>query len=185
LGAQPEIRNVRKADLEAIEELERRTFDGVACPYFVLRQFYDIHRAHWLVAADGGFLCGNSLSAVCADRWTAWIVGFSIHPDRTGEGIGTALLTRTLERLRSAGVHQVCLTVKPGNIDAIRLYKKAGFVQDDEAEPDYLGPGEHRIVMTTPLGGATTARRLISGRVWRSGAPGTHRWRWRRDNSRP
>ena len=53
-------------------------------------------------------------------------LAISLYKEYRGQGIGTALLQRMLERLRSDGYGQVSLSVQKENY-ALRMYAKAGF----------------------------------------------------------
>ena len=53
-------------------------------------------------------------------------LAISLYKESRGQGIGTALLQRMLERLRSDGYGQVSLSVQKENY-ALRMYAKAGF----------------------------------------------------------
>ena len=53
-------------------------------------------------------------------------LAISLHKEFRGQGIGTELLRRMLERLRSDGYRRVSLSVQKANY-ALRMYEKAGF----------------------------------------------------------
>ena len=53
-------------------------------------------------------------------------LAISLYKEYRGQGIGTALLQRMLERLRSDGYSQVSLSVQKENF-ALRMYEKAVF----------------------------------------------------------
>ena len=53
-------------------------------------------------------------------------LAISLYKEYRGQGIGTALLQRMLERLRSDGYGQVSLSVQKENF-ALRMYEMAGF----------------------------------------------------------
>ena len=62
-------------------------------------------------------------------------LAISLYKEYRGRGIGTELLRRMLERLRSDGYQRVSLSVQKANY-ALRMYEKAGFKaivdRDDE-----------------------------------------------------
>ncbi len=57
-------------------------------------------------------------------------------PEHRGRGIGTALMDRLLDHLRTLGHRRVSLSVQKAN-PALRLYRRAGFV-DHREEGDEL-----------------------------------------------
>ena len=54
-----------------------------------------------------------------------------------GRGIGTALLEAGIEWARAAGAHKVALEVWPHNEPALRLYRRAGFVEEGRKRRHY------------------------------------------------
>ena len=60
-------------------------------------------------------------------------VGFAIHPDWQGKGIGAASVELLLNHIQlSKNPSPITLTVKKDNERAIKLYKKYGFIEIDE-----------------------------------------------------
>jgi len=52
----------------------------------------------------------------------------AVEPDRRGHGIGARLIEALVARLREAGAPGVCVSVSERNVNAARLYERAGFV---------------------------------------------------------
>lgn len=58
------------------------------------------------------------------------VVGMMVHPDACGRGIGRALLDACIALARRReGMEMLTLSVTSGNLAAIRLYERAGFVR--------------------------------------------------------
>jgi ribosomal protein S18 acetylase RimI-like enzyme len=55
------------------------------------------------------------------------VLGMGLLPPFRGQGVGTALIRRTLAAARAFGFHRVELTVRENNTRAIELYNKIGF----------------------------------------------------------
>jgi RimJ/RimL family protein N-acetyltransferase len=56
------------------------------------------------------------------------IYGMFINPDYQGKGVGSALMTLTLEKaFKIEGLRQINLGVMSSNLNAIKLYEKMGF----------------------------------------------------------
>ncbi|KAA2266488.1 GNAT family N-acetyltransferase [Solihabitans fulvus] len=144
------IRPVQERDLGWLVELERLIFGNVSYPYFVLRQLFDIHQRHWLVAERDDQPCGYVLGAPSSDGHSGWLLGLGVHPDHRGLGLGAELTARSLRLLRDAAVRQVRLTVEPDSAVLVRLYEAAGF-RVERTVRDYLGPGEDRTIMVAHL----------------------------------
>ncbi|MBF6299258.1 GNAT family N-acetyltransferase [Nocardia amamiensis] len=141
----PVFRSAILADLGEIATLEQTEFGELAYPYFALRQLFDLHGGHWVVADLDGAFCGYAMVALGSPQ-CAWVIGLAIAPQCRGRGYGRALLDDALERCRIADVEDVFLTVRPTDQPASNLYKTAGFVWA-AYEEHYFGAGEPRDVL--------------------------------------
>lgn len=78
---------------------------------------------------------GRLVGALTAERearqkvqHTAHLVGMMVAPDCQGRGIGRALLSETVARLRTEpGISLVTLSVTADNLPAVRVYERCGF----------------------------------------------------------
>ena len=61
-----------------------------------------------------------------------------IHQDYHGKGLGTFLTTTILEEARRKGFHRVSLSVVADNSPAIKVYERAGFVQEGRWKDSFL-----------------------------------------------
>lgn len=57
----------------------------------------------------------------------ARILSIAVRPTHQGRGLGGRLLAAGLRRLDEAGAAAVRLEVRPGNVSAVTLYRRAGF----------------------------------------------------------
>ncbi|HEX4222502.1 MAG TPA: N-acetyltransferase [Pseudonocardiaceae bacterium] len=144
------IRGVDRDDFVELESIDTGVFGTLAYPTFVLRQFMDVHGESLLVAASAGGLCGYSLGAATIDHGEGWLLALAVRDEFRGRGYGRALTTETLKVLRRHRVRTACLTVAPGNVAALGLYRSLGFTPLREVE-DYLGTGEDRVIMSCDL----------------------------------
>ena len=67
---------------------------------------------------------------------TTPLLSTSLLPEHRGRGIGTTLMDRLLDQLRTIGHRRASLSVRKAN-PALRLYRRAGFV-DHREEGDEL-----------------------------------------------
>ncbi|HOB20719.1 MAG TPA: GNAT family N-acetyltransferase [Candidatus Atribacteria bacterium] len=65
-------------------------------------------------------------------------LGIHLVKSARGRGIGSYLLAYGIEWAASKGYHKICLSVFSTNINAIRLYKKYGFVEEGIRREQYL-----------------------------------------------
>jgi len=70
------------------------------------------------------------------------ISNIAVHPDYRGKGAGSALLHAAQEYCRSKGIKTLHLEVRPGNISALSLYRKCGFVRSGLRKGYYADNGD-------------------------------------------
>ncbi len=78
-----------------------------------------------VVMHDGDTFVGMSMVATRGKR--GWVAGFGIVPEYRGKGAGKAMMARTLEVARAAGLTGLQLEVLAQNTRAKRLYENSGF----------------------------------------------------------
>ncbi|MEM4699544.1 MAG: ribosomal protein S18-alanine N-acetyltransferase [Candidatus Nezhaarchaeales archaeon] len=78
------------------------------------------------------------------------VISIAVLPHARRLGIGTALLTRTMEALRKYGASEVYLEVRVSNEPAIALYYKLGFRRIRRIG-HYYADGEDAWLMARPL----------------------------------
>lgn len=171
-AGEPVFRGALLGDLGAIAAIETTEFAQLSYPYFVLRQLFDLHGSHWVVAELGGDICGYAMVAVGASHH-AWVIGLAVAARCRGRGYGRALLDRAVTRCRAALVEQVYITVRPTDQPAANLYKKSGFVRTGHEER-YFGPGEPRDVLVHRIETRPHTRSINdpTSEIWRKGGRG-------------
>ncbi|WUH95235.1 GNAT family N-acetyltransferase [Streptomyces sp. NBC_00433] len=139
------VRHAAEDDLAAVADLEARAFPGLNYPYFALREMFDVHGHHMLVAGDPGVLHGYALLA-SGRNGQSWLLSLAVDLAHRRQGHGRRLLDAVLSLADDGGLGAVRLTVAPDNHPALRLYHESGFCLA-ERRRDYLGPGHDRLVM--------------------------------------
>lgn len=119
------VRNMLYDDLPNVSDIERRSYDfpwshGV---------FRDCMLAGYvcLILDRGGVPTGYSILSIAAGE--AHILNLCIDPDFRSLGYGERLLDEVIDRARYAEVAAVFLEVRPSNANALKLYRKKGFVK--------------------------------------------------------
>jgi ribosomal-protein-alanine N-acetyltransferase len=150
---QPLLRPMRREDLPAVMEIERRSF---AQPWS--RAFFEkelatpfAHLVSAVEDADGqATLVGYSCTWRVADE--VHLLNVAVHPERRGVGTGRALVEDVIAEARGGSARLISLEVRAGNVVARRLYRRLGF-RDVGVRRAYYGPGQDAIVMELRLEG--------------------------------
>ena len=81
--------------------------------------------AHFLVAEDGGSVCGYiGVQEICGE---GYIANVAVFPQYRRQGTASALLTAAIEGAKRRGCAFLTLEVRESNDAAIRLYTRFGF----------------------------------------------------------
>jgi microcystin degradation protein MlrC/ribosomal protein S18 acetylase RimI-like enzyme len=80
----------------------------------------------------------------------AYIYGYYVRNDKQGKGYGKMLFKYVFEMLLRDHFNEVCLTVKPNNIAAVKLYEGVGFTIAETLTSEY-GEGSDRYLMVKTL----------------------------------
>ena len=144
------IRRAERADLLAIVRIENDSFPQ-PWPYDAFETF--LGEPGFLVAeTPDSNVAGYVVSDVTPNygRDIGHIKDVAVHPERRGDGVGSALLGRALAVLGSNGAHSVKLEVRASNDGAKRLYRRFGF-DPLRRVPRYYEDGEDAVVMVRTL----------------------------------
>lgn len=134
-------------DLTALYRLEHACFNQDAWSLFDLvavLTFPDVVR---LKAVEDGQMVGFIAGDPRPSQGFAWIATLGVLPGYQGNGIGRALLKACESRLRTPRIR---LSVRIGNIVAIRLYEQEGY-QHTDIWRAYYNDGEDALVMEKEL----------------------------------
>lgn len=77
----------------------------------------------------------------------AHITNIAIHPEFRGIGLGNLIMEDLLNVARNNGARSMTLEVRTGNITALNLYKKFGFLEVARRKGYYQDTGEDAIIM--------------------------------------
>ena len=140
--------------VEQLEALERVCFSIPWTKEQLLSQLPDESHC-FLVAMEGEKLMGYVGMMHVLDE--GYISNVAVVPEVRREGIGDSLISALLQRAEDLGLSFVTLEVRAGNLPAIALYEKHGFVRVGLRKKYYDSPKEDAILMTRLLNEETLA----------------------------
>ena len=123
---EPLIRTAREADIDQLEDIERRCFSGDKLSRRSFRRFIRSPGACMIVAENAGIL-GYGLVLMRRDSASARIYSIAIQPQNHKQGLGKKLIQRCEELARRGGRGRMVLEVRVDNGAAIALYEKLGY----------------------------------------------------------
>ena len=145
----PEIvfETMRRSDLEAVVDLERRVFAQPWSAELFLRELR-IPASRIIVARVLAAGAPPLVGYVC--RWidteVIEIHNVAVDPSWRRRSIGRSLVERVLAEAQCAAVERVLLEVRRHNLPAIRLYRGLGFMQTG-VRSRYYRDGEDALLM--------------------------------------
>ena len=159
LTARVAIEPMRLEDVQAVHEIERRSF-ATPWPAYAFEQELKGNRlARYLVARARETVVGFGGLWLMVDE--AHITTFSVHPEWRRQGIGRQLLLGLLELALRLPARRMTLEVRESNGAAQELYRSFGFEVAGRRERYYTDDHEDAIVMTTPDLDDPSMRRVL------------------------
>ena len=138
------IEPMRPADLDSVEEIDRRCF-----PQPWQRSIYETEitnrAACYLVARIGEEIVGYGGAWVVSDE--AHITTLAVRPERRASRVGERLLLHLMEEAVMRRASHATLEVRERNCPAQHLYRKYGFRNAAIRKNYYTDTGEDAIVM--------------------------------------
>ena len=165
------IEPMRPADLDAVVEIERASFPSPWSRRAFLYELEQNRVAHlWVGRADGairskprpvvGYLC------VWVIAGEIHVTNLAVHPAWRRQGVARHLLGALLEHYRRDGATRVVLEVRPGNVEARRLYEAFGFREVGLRKGYYFDTGEDALLLEVDL-----TRAPVPGGAWEPPSP--------------
>ncbi len=136
----PVARRATLKDIDALEALEIKVFEGDRLSRRSFRYYVSTETAILRVIKQEGVLAGYSLLAFRSGSTLARLYSIAVHPSFSGGGFGRALLQTCEKDSRLRGCAALRLEVRIDNPRAIALYEKNGYRCFDEIE-DYYEDG--------------------------------------------
>lgn len=156
------IRRMRESDLKEAARLERLYF-SLPWSEEQLRESLSQPGYLFLAAEEAGKVIGYAGLLKVLDEGD--ITNIVIEETYRGRGLGTKLTEALLEEGRKCGLKAFTLEVRAGNLEAVHVYEKLGFVQEGIRRRFYERPVEDALIMwkreTADTGGTPCAVREL------------------------
>jgi ribosomal-protein-alanine N-acetyltransferase len=151
------IEPLRAGDLDAVLQIERASFQ-TPWPRQAFVHELERNRVAGLWVARSRPPGEPGASDVVVGYLCLWaiadeihVTNLAVHPAWRGQGIGRFLLATLLARHRAAGARRVLLEVRPGNVEARRLYEGLGFREVGRRRGYYVDTGEDALLLEARL----------------------------------
>ena len=138
------IRPARKADLDAIDRIEGRSFATDRFSRPALRRLLAASTADCRVAEIDGALAGYALILFRAGTRVARLYSIAVDPAFRGHGVAQALVEAAEKASLARGSSILRLEVRASNKAGLRLYDRAGFTFLDRRS-GYYSDGEEAL----------------------------------------
>ncbi len=149
-----QIRSLTEEDLENVLQIERAAF---STPWYesTFRGLLRRGDTDMLAALMEDRLVGYAVCWTVVDQ--AELGNLAVAEDARGRGVGRALLTAAMERVRRRGARECFLEVRESNYPAQTLYRQHGFEVVGRRRAYYSRPVEDALVMRLPLRSAPSS----------------------------
>lgn len=134
--------------LEAMADIERQCF-SLPWSHAMLRDELINPAAYYLVAEQDGQVCGYAGLQRVLDE--GYITNVATAPAFRRQGVADALLSALRGYAREEGLSFLTLEVRMGNLAAIALYEKHGFIRAGLRPGYYHRPREDALLMTKKI----------------------------------
>ncbi|MCK5874693.1 MAG: GNAT family N-acetyltransferase/peptidase C39 family protein [Alcanivoracaceae bacterium] len=132
-----DIRPVQPADLDALEALEKRTFETDRLSRRSFRRWISGEHRAFKVATVDGVLAGYILIILHRGTRLARLYSIAVDSQMRGRGLGRKLIEAGEKAARAAGRIDMRLEVRKDNDAAIQLYEQLGYHRFGEYEDYY------------------------------------------------
>jgi len=134
---QPHFRAAGPTDINALEHLENRVFDGDRLSRRSLAAYIRSPAVAMIVVELAGEFAGYALLAFRKGSPTARLYSIALRPEFSGRGLGEALMHQCEAAARAQECKRLELEVRPDNAAAIRLYARMGYHHFGDYEDFY------------------------------------------------
>ena len=138
------VRRMEKADVYQVAQNEAACFSMPWSEQAFLDTLIRPQAAYYVAELDGKIVGHCGVTDIVGE---GEITNVAVLTEYRGCGIAGAMLERLLLEGKEAGMTAFTLEVRAGNVPAIRLYEKSGFVTEGIRRGFYDNPKEDALIM--------------------------------------
>ncbi len=138
------IRFMEEKDADAAAQLEAQLFSRPWTKQDFINAMADKHNIYVVVEENGKVIAYSGLWGVVDE---GQITNVAVSKEFQNRGIGYAVITEMLAIAREEGLKSFTLEVRESNQNAIKLYKKLGFMKEGIRKNYYENPTEDALIM--------------------------------------
>jgi ribosomal-protein-alanine N-acetyltransferase len=128
-----ELRGLRQSDIEALIDLDQRAFSGIwSNPKDELLEAFNQATISTVLEFEEQCI-GYQIST--ASAWGAHLARLAVDPDWQGKGIGHAIVSDLMRKVRKRGYHRLTVNTQEDNLRSISLYQRLGFMMTGDRYP--------------------------------------------------
>ncbi len=142
------IRQALPSDIDALLKIDSDLFSD-PFPKFVMRQLLDLAGPLAAVAEEQEIL-GYVLGARDFTNTKAWALSAAVLRTHQHRGIARKLIEHLFTQMRTIGISEAFLTVRPENLPILKIAEHLGAVTVAD-DPEYFGAGQRRLVLKLDL----------------------------------
>jgi len=139
-----EIRKIHEKDVEQVYAIELEAFSSPWTRESILMEVIS-PRSHYLVMENESEIIGY------AGLWKIFdeghITNIAVKKGYRNRGLGLLLMERLIDHAQESQIKRLTLEVRCGNFQALKLYKKLGFIEAGRRRGFYDFPKEDAIIM--------------------------------------
>lgn len=140
---------MKEKDIKEMAEIEKLCFTTPWSYESFLSELKDNHLAKYVVAKAENKVVGYAGMWFVLDE--AHITNIAVHPGFSGRGIGDRLVKEIMNTARENMIKRITLEVRSTNNQAIRLYKRNGFIAEGIRKGYYTDTKEDALIMWKEL----------------------------------
>ena len=138
------VRRMKEKDVYQVAENEAACFSMPWSEHAFRDTLIRPQAAYYVAELDGKIVGHCGVTDILGE---GEITNVAVLTEYRGRGIAGAMLERLLLDGKAAGITAFTLEVRAGNVPAIHLYEKAGFVTEGIRRGFYENPREDALIM--------------------------------------